>query len=159
MQSLQQQIKVYEEEIQAFQPQNAQELEAYRIKFLGTKGIVKQIFGEMKNVPGDQKKEAGQLLNAFKQLAEEKWELNKHLQDGGNKKDNNIDLSLPGSQVPMGTRHPLRMVENKMVSIFEKLGFSVASGPEIEDDWHNFEIGSTRLNSSHSRASRMPSSA
>lgn len=147
MQSLQQQIKVYEEEIQAFQPQNAQELEAYRIKFLGTKGIVKQIFGEMKNVPGDQKKEAGQLLNAFKQLAEEKWESNKHLQEGSNKKESNIDLSLPGSQVQMGTRHPLRMVENKMVGIFEKLGFSVASGPEIEDDWHNF--GSMNLPEHH----------
>ncbi len=147
MQSLQQQIKVYEEEIQAFQPQNAQELEAYRIKFLGTKGIVKQILGEMKNVPGDQKKEAGQLLNAFKQLAEEKWESNKHLQEGSNKKESNIDLSLPGSQVQMGTRHPLRMVENKMVGIFEKLGFSVASGPEIEDDWHNF--GSMNLPEHH----------
>ena len=147
MQSLQQQIKVYEEEIQAFQPQNAQELEAYRIKFLGTKGIVKQILGEMKNVPGDQKKEAGQLLNAFKQLAEEKWESNKHLQEGSNKKESNIDLSLPGSQVQMGTRHPLRMVENKMVGIFEKLGFSEASGPEIEDDWHNF--GSMNLPEHH----------
>ena len=147
MQSLKQQIKIYEEEIQAFLPQNAQELEAYRIKFLGTKGIVKQIFGEMKNVPGDQKKEAGQLLNAFKQLAEEKWESNKHLQEGSNKKESNIDLSLPGSQVQMGTRHPLRMVENKMVGIFEKLGFSVASGPEIEDDWHNF--GSMNLPEHH----------
>lgn len=147
MQSLQQLLQQYETEIKAFEPKDAKELEAYRIKFLGTKGLVKQIFGEMKNVPVEQKKEAGQLLNAFKQLAEEKWESNKHLQDAGGKQVNLIDLSLPGSQVPMGTRHPLRMVENKMVSIFEKLGFSVASGPEIEDDWHNF--GSMNLPEHH----------
>lgn len=147
MQSLQQLLQQYETEIKAFEPKDAKELEAYRIKFLGTKGLVKQVFGEMKNVPVEQKKEAGQLLNAFKQLAEEKWESNKHLQDAGGKQDNLIDLSLPGSQIPMGTRHPLRMVENKMVSIFEKLGFSVASGPEIEDDWHNF--GSMNLPEHH----------
>jgi phenylalanyl-tRNA synthetase alpha chain len=147
MQSLQEILQQHEAEIKAFEPKDAKELEAYRIKFLGTKGIVKQVFGEMKNVPNEQKKEAGQLLNAFKQLAEEKWETNKHLQDAGNKKENVVDWSLPGSQVPMGTRHPLRMVENKMVSIFEKLGFSVASGPEIEDDWHNF--GSMNLPEHH----------
>ena len=71
MQSLQEQIKIHEQEINAFSPADANELEAYRIKYLGTKGVVKAIFGEMKNVPAEQKKEAGQVLNAFKQLAEE----------------------------------------------------------------------------------------
>lgn len=138
MQSLLEQIKINEEEIKAFQPKDATELEAYRIRFLGTKGVVKQIFGEMKHVPADKKKEAGQLLNAFKQLAETRYEEFAHLQSSSRKKTANVDITLPGTPVPQGTRHPLKMVENKIVSIFEKIGFSVATGPEIEDDWHNF---------------------
>ena len=138
MQSLQEQIAAHEPEINAFQPANAADLEAYRVKFLGTKGIVKQLFGEMKNVPPDQKKEAGQVLNAFKLLAEGKFEAFKDLQSAGGSKAQAQDISLPGNPVPLGTRHPLRMTENKIVSIFEKIGFSVATGPEIEDDWHNF---------------------
>ncbi len=138
MQSLQEIIKAHEEEINAFQPADAVQLEEYRIKFLGAKGIVKQVFGEMKNVPVEQKKEAGQVLNAFKQLAEGKYEEFKHLQDGAKSKDTGVDITLPGNDLPLGTRHPLRVVENEIVSIFEKIGFSVATGPEIEDDWHNF---------------------
>lgn len=138
MDALQEQINNYEQEIKAFQPKDAAELEAYRIKYLGTKGIVKQIFGEMKNVPVDKKKEAGQVLNAFRQLAEGQYEAFKHLQENGQSKGPAVDISLPGTPLPLGTRHPLRMVENEIVSIFEKIGFSVATGPEIEDDWHNF---------------------
>jgi len=138
MDALQEQINSYEQEIKAFQPKDAAELEAYRIKYLGTKGIVKQIFGEMKNVPVDKKKEAGQVLNAFRQLAEGQYEAFKHLQENGQSKGPAVDITLPGTPLPLGTRHPLRMVENEIVSIFEKIGFSVATGPEIEDDWHNF---------------------
>ncbi|MBS1688395.1 MAG: phenylalanine--tRNA ligase subunit alpha, partial [Bacteroidetes bacterium] len=138
MDALQEQINSYEQEIKAFQPKDAAELEAYRIKYLGTKGIVKQIFGEMKNVPVDKKKEAGQVLNAFRQLVEGQYEAFKHLQENGQSKGPAVDISLPGTPLPLGTRHPLRMVENEIVSIFEKIGFSVATGPEIEDDWHNF---------------------
>lgn len=138
MQALQEQIRQYEEEINAFQPADAAALENYRIRFLGTKGVVKQIFGEMKNVPADQKKEAGQVLNAFKLLAEGRYEEFKHLQDGGKQKGADVDITLPGTALPLGTRHPLRMVENEIVSIYEKIGFNVATGPEIEDDWHNF---------------------
>ncbi len=138
MQSLLEQIKTHEEEINAFNPANAAELEAYRIKYLGTKGLVKQVFGEMKNVPANQKKEAGQLLNAFKQLAEAKLESFAHLMNGSSETTQTGDISLPGSNLPLGTRHPLRITENEIVSIFEKIGFSVATGPEIEDDWHNF---------------------
>ncbi|MGN6566552.1 MAG: phenylalanine--tRNA ligase subunit alpha [Flavipsychrobacter sp.] len=138
MDALQEQIQGYEQEIKAFEPKNAAELEAYRIKYLGTKGIVKQIFGEMKNVPAEKKKEAGQVLNAFRQLAEGQYEAFKHLQENGQSTGQAIDATLPGTPLPLGTRHPLRMVENEIVSIFEKIGFSVATGPEIEDDWHNF---------------------
>jgi phenylalanyl-tRNA synthetase alpha chain len=138
MQTLQEQIKLYEAEIAAFEPQNAEQLEEYRIRFIGTKGIAKQLFGEMKNVPAAERKEAGQLLNSFKQLAEDKYEHYKAAFEQTTAAHNTIDLSLPGTPVRIGTRHPLRAVEQKMISIFEKIGFQVATGPEIEDEWHNF---------------------
>jgi phenylalanyl-tRNA synthetase alpha chain len=138
MTSLQEQIQQYEQEIQAFNAADAAELEQFRIRFLGTKGIVKLLSGEMKNVAPEGRKEAGQLLNAFKQLAEGKYESFKSLQETEAVAQPGVDASLPGTPLPIGTRHPLRVVENKIVSIFEKIGFSVATGPEIEDDWHNF---------------------
>jgi phenylalanyl-tRNA synthetase alpha chain len=92
----------------------------------------------MKNVPADERKEAGLLLNSFKQLAESKYEDAKATFEDQNDSSNTLDASMPGLPFRAGTRHPLRMVENKMVSIFERLGFQVATGPEIEDDWHNF---------------------
>ena len=138
MQSLQEQIKTYEAEIAAFAPASAVELEAYRIKFLGTKGIVKSIFGEMKNVPAGQKKEAGQLLNAFKQAAEARYAAYDYLQSEIRNPKSDIDISLPGPNIQHGTRHPLRVIESRIVGIFERLGFAEATGPEIEDDWHNF---------------------
>ncbi len=138
MQSLKEKIDALKAEIVATTPADATELEKYRIKFLGTKGIVKEIFGEMKNVPKEMKKEAGQMLNAFKQAAEAKFEEFKYLQHAGSKKEADTDITLPGTPQPLGGRHPLRMVENEMVAILEKIGFSVATGPEVEDDWHNF---------------------
>lgn len=138
MQSLKEQIAAYEAEIKSIEPKDATELENYRIKYLGTKGIVKAVFGEMKNVPVDQKKDAGQVLNAFKQMAEAHYENYKHLQNGNNKSGPAVDITLPGNDIANGTRHPLKVTENEIVSIFEKIGFSVATGPEIEDDWHNF---------------------
>jgi phenylalanyl-tRNA synthetase alpha chain len=122
-------------------------VEAFRIKYLGTKGLVKQIMGEMKNVPNEQKKEFGQILNAFKIAAEEKLEI---LLAGLGEADDNsasIDMSLPGDEITVGTRHPLNLVRNQMVSIFKRLGFAVAEGPEIEDDWHNF--GAMNLPADH----------
>ncbi len=138
MPSLQEQIQQFEQEINAFQPATAAELEDYRIRFLGAKGIVKHLFGEIKTVPAEQRKDAGQLLNAFKLLAEQKHEAFKDLSETATAKGPKVDHTLPGIPLPLGTRHPLRVVENKIVSIFERIGFSVATGPEIEDDWHNF---------------------
>jgi phenylalanyl-tRNA synthetase alpha chain len=138
MPSLQELIHTYEQEINALNPATADELEQYRIKFLGTKGIVKLLAGEMKSVPPEGRKEAGMLLNGFKQLAEAKYEQFSSLKDSDAGGKAAVDVSLPGTPIPIGTRHPLRMVENQMVAIFEKLGFSVATGPEVEDDWHNF---------------------
>src|SRR5579863_8657956 len=138
MEQLLQQIAQYRQEISDIVPDGAEALEAYRIKFLGTKGIVKGLFAEMKNVPGDQKKEFGQVLNEFKQLAEAKYEDWKKSLTGVVEKAASIDLSLPGDPVPLGTHHPITLVRDQIVHIFGRLGFSVAEGPEIEDDWHNF---------------------
>jgi phenylalanyl-tRNA synthetase alpha chain len=132
------QIEQYRQEIAAIVPNGAEALEAYRIRFLGTKGIVKELFTDMKNVPGDRKKEFGQILNEFKQLAESTYEdwKGRLVSDAGPARS--IDLSLPGDTLPLGTHHPITLVRDQIVHIFGRLGFAVAEGPEIEDDWHNF---------------------
>ena len=147
MEQLLQQIEDIKKEIAAATGATSAEVEAFRIKYLGTKGLVKHIMGEMKNVPNEQKKEFGQILNAFKIAAEEKLEI---LLAGLGEADDNsasIDMSLPGDEITVGTRHPLNLVRNQMVSIFKRLGFAVAEGPEIEDDWHNF--GAMNLPADH----------
>lgn len=139
MEQLLQQVNNYKQEINAFEATTADAVEAFRIKYLGTKGLVKSIMGLMKDVPVEQKKEAGQLLNEFKLFVEEKYQtiLSNNVLTADNAASN-IDWSLPGSPTPVGSRHPLSLVRNKIVSIFQRLGFAIAEGPEIEDDWHNF---------------------
>lgn len=140
MEQLLQQIAAYKQEIESLPVNGAESLEAYRIKYLGTKGIVKNLFTEMKNVPADKKKEFGQILNDFKQLAENKYETWKQQLDSsaGAAVVADIDITLPGDTIPLGSRHPINLFLNHVISIFQRLGFSVAEGPEIEDDWHNF---------------------
>ena len=138
MEQLVKQIEVYKKEITDFQAAAPAEVEEFRIKYLGTKGILKQVMGEMKNVSTDQKKAFGQLLNDFKQFTESRYE---DLKNATASQDNtaiNIDLSLPGDPVPLGSRHPITLMKNRVISIYQRLGFAVAEGPEIEDDWHNF---------------------
>ncbi len=139
MDQLLQQIENYKQEISSIPSNGAESLEAYRIKFLGTKGIVKNLMGEMKNIPVDKKKEFGQLLNEFKQFAEAKYE-NWKEQLGSTQTTEGpaTDLSLPGDILPLGSRHPISLMQNHIISIFQRLGFSVSEGPEIEDDFHNF---------------------
>ena len=123
----------------AAKPSNKEELEAFRIKYLGTKGLVKTIMGEMKHVAPENKKEAGQLLNEFKIYTENLYTAMAATFDGqGAYNQQETDSSLPGNPWPVGSRHPISIVQNKIISIFHRLGFSVAEGPEIEDDWHNF---------------------
>ncbi|HEX5151422.1 MAG TPA: phenylalanine--tRNA ligase subunit alpha [Parafilimonas sp.] len=133
------QIEQYKKEIEVFIGGNGEAAETFRIKYLGTKGIVKHIMQEMKNVPNDKKKEVGQVLNGFKQLAEAKYE---ELKTQSEKPETDsitqTDYTLPGDDLTIGTRHPLSLVRNRIVSIFNRLGFVLAEGPEIEDDWHNF---------------------
>jgi phenylalanyl-tRNA synthetase alpha chain len=139
MEALLQQIEQYKQEIYNTPVNGTESLEIYRIRFLGTKGIVKNLFTEMRNVPADRKKEFGQILNEFKQLAEtkyEEWKAQVEVQPDAI--DTGMDLSLPGTEFPVGSRHPISLMRNRMIEIFQRLGFSVAEGPEIEDDWHNF---------------------
>jgi phenylalanyl-tRNA synthetase alpha chain len=141
------QIEAYKQEINNYPITNAEEVENFRIKYLSTKGIVKSAMGFMKDVPTEQKKEAGQLLNEFKIWVEEKYNSFKETFSDNPKKQQSIDFSLPGIPVNVGTRHPISLVRNKIVSIFQRLGFAIAEGPEIEDDWHNF--GAMNLPENH----------
>ena len=139
MEQILQQIENYKQEIDALPVTDAKSLEDYRIKFLGTKGIVKALMGEMKNVPNDQKKAFGQVMNEFKQFTEAKYETWKETTAGNSSAGvAEIDTTLPGDSLPLGSRHPISLMRNKMIEIFSRLGFTVADGPEIEDDFHNF---------------------
>ncbi|WAC39179.1 phenylalanine--tRNA ligase subunit alpha [Pedobacter sp. SL55] len=137
---LQDQITQYTEEINLFSTSNAAELEQFRIRFLGTKGIIKDIFDEFKAVSPEEKRTLGKVLNQFKQLAEAKYQtLNETISASQDTSEGSqLDLTLPGEGFELGTRHPLAIVRREIIEIFNKLGFSVAEGPEIEDDWHNF---------------------
>lgn len=138
MEELLEKLDAYRKEIIGTTLPDAEAAETYRIRFLGTKGIVKNLFQEMKNVSVEKKKEFGQILNEFKQLAESKYD---SVKDSVNREPstvNQMDWSLPGDPIAVGTRHPISLVKNRIVQIFGRLGFSVAEGPEIEDDWHNF---------------------
>ena len=138
---LHEKIQQYTNEINAFQPQSAQDLEAFRLKFLVAKGVVRNLFDEFKTVPAEEKRVLGKTLNEFKQLAEQthrtfQEQFSSASQGGG--KTEQQDLTLPGEGFVLGSRHPLSLVRKEIVEIFKKLGFTVAEGPEIEDDWHNF---------------------
>lgn len=141
MENLLAKIAAYKNEMSGSIVNTREQLEAFRIKFLGTKGLVKTIMAEMKDVAVDKKKEAGQLLNEFKSYTESFFEnLQKNIENGQEKagQASGLDVSLPGTGMAPGGRHPISIVQNKIISIFHRLGFSVAEGPEIEDDWHNF---------------------
>ena len=116
-----------------------EDLEQFRLQFLSKKGIVPQLFAAFREVPNEQKKEFGQKLNVLKTLAESKFkELQSELKSGSKSADPNLDLTVPPFPSELGTRHPVNMVRREVVGIFERIGFSVSEGPEIEDDWHNF---------------------
>ena len=132
-------IQLYTNEIRQFQSAKADEIEQFRIKFLGSKGLIKLLFEEFKNVPNEQKKQVGQLLNELKNEATEKVknliEVIENQQTGQN---NFVDLTKPGYPFEIGARHPISIVKNKIIEIFNHIGYVVSEGPEIEDDWHNF---------------------
>lgn len=132
-------IAKYQTEIDQFQSVKAEEIEQFRIKFLGSKGLLKTLFEDFKNVPNEQKKEVGQKLNVLKNEATEKVKtLLEALESQTNEKGFYGDLTRPGYPVEIGARHPISIVRNKIIEIFNRIGYVVSEGPEIEDDWHNF---------------------
>lgn len=136
---MQSKIDQYTTEIQGFEPKTAEELENFRIQFLGTKGIIKDLFDEFKGVSTEEKRILGKVLNQFKQLAEAKFnDYKETFESGDQQKENKEDLTLSGAGFEIGGRHPLSLVRKEIVEIFKRLGFVLAEGPEIEDDWHNF---------------------
>ena len=130
-------IEHVEREIAGIVISTKQGAEAFRIQYLGAKGVLKVLYQEFKTIGAEEKKEIGQRLNELKQHLEQKlsgisWG------ETGNQETNNIDFTRPGKNNPIGSLHPLTLVRNELIQIFSKIGFSVSEGPEIEDDWHNF---------------------
>ena len=120
---------------------NLQELEAFKIKYLGSKNVLKPLFGEIKNISNERKKEFGNLLNQAKNTAEEKFNELQELLSKSSKasaKVDAIDMSAPGEPFPIGARHPVSITMNRIIQIFSKIGFTIATNREIEDEWHNF---------------------
>tara|TARA_Y200000002_G_scaffold100262_2_gene81266 strand:- start:1350 stop:2366 length:1017 start_codon:yes stop_codon:yes gene_type:complete len=131
-------IKKDIQEIQDFKSDSIAEIEEFRIKFLGKKGLLNSYFIEFKSLDSSEKKNAGRLLNELKTLAQDKVEA---LKASSSKSSENIkinDISRPGDPINIGSRHPISVVKNRIIDIFSNIGFTISEGPEIEDDWHNF---------------------
>ena len=126
-------------EVATLTAQDPEEVEQLRLKYLSKKGLVSVLFDEFRNVPAQQKKEIGQLLNHLKNAAQDRIEsLKAMFEDKEEVTDKELDLSRPVDHMDPGTRHPLSIVRNEIIRIFGQIGYTVAEGPEIEDDWHNF---------------------
>lgn len=125
-------------EVESLAAADEKELEALRIKYLGKKGLLNDLMADFRNVPAEQKRETGQKINALKTALQDK--LNALRQSLATKEDSQDDLDLTRTPYPiqLGTRHPLSIVKNEIIDIFSRLGFSMADGPEVEDDWHVF---------------------
>lgn len=125
-------------EVQKFHSQKKEEIEQFRIKFNGKKGILNDLFEQFKSVSNDQKKEYGQKINLLKQSISAKLEELIQNSSSQNVVAEKEDLTRPGYPLELGSRHPINLVKNRITDIFKSIGFAVADGPEIEDDWHNF---------------------
>lgn len=139
MEELLEKIAALKSQIDSFVTEKKDSAEAFRIKFIGSSGEVKSLMAEIKNILPEKRKEAGLALNALKEHAEGKYASLKEAMGHQPGKDREFtDYTLPGYPMPVGSRHPISLVRNRIVSIFQHIGFTVAEGPEIEDDWHNF---------------------
>ena len=136
---MKEQIEKLRATIESLEAQTAEELEALRIKYLSKKGEITELFNQFRTVPNDQKREIGQRLNSLRDTAQNR------LNDLREKMDNNAtatereDLTRTADPIQLGTRHPLSLIRSEIIDIFSRIGFTVADGPEIEDDWHVFE--------------------
>ena len=132
-------IKSAINEISSFESNSREDVESFRIKYLGKKGIINKFFLDFKNIDNKQKKEVGQILNKLKNVAHQKVD---DLILGFSKNSKNStsinDITRPGDPIEIGSRHPISLVKNRIIDIFAKIGFTISEGPEIEDDWHNF---------------------
>lgn len=133
------QLKNHLAEVEEFSATSIEEIEAFRIKYLGKKGLLNQFFADFKNVAGPDKKAFGQTINQLKNAAAEKVDSLKSALDGQRPESALYgDLTRPGEPLELGGRHPISIVKNQIIDIFSRIGFNVSEGPEIEDDWHNF---------------------
>lgn len=133
--------KVHEliNEVKAFKATSKEEIETFRIKYLGSKGLLKGLFAEFKNVDAELRKDFGQALNTLKNTATEKVkELTDTLDSSTEHKNIYGDLTRPAEPIELGARHPISIVKNQIIDVFSRIGFTISEGPEIEDDWHNF---------------------
>ena len=131
-------IKKDLEDILNFNSDSEAEIEEFRVKFLGKKGLLNSYFVEFKSLESDEKKKLGSLLNELKNSAQQKVD---NLKSNNSKKSDNLkinDISRPGDPIEIGSRHPISIVKNRIIDIFSTIGFTISEGPEIEDDWHNF---------------------
>jgi len=131
-------IEEFEKDIEKLLISSKEEAESFRIRFLGSKNVLKNLFSEIKNVPQDKRKSVGQLINKLKNKAQDKLDKFTHSADNQEDESSDLDLTLPGENVSLGSRHPISLVTEQIVDIFKRIGFNVSEGPEIEDDWHNF---------------------
>ena len=132
-------IKSSINEISSFDSNSLEEIESFRIKFLGKKGIINKYFVEFKNINNKQKKEVGLILNKLKNVAQQKVDdLILKLSKKSKNSTTINDITRPGDPIEIGSRHPISLVKNRIIDIFSKIGFTISEGPEIEDDWHNF---------------------
>ena len=126
------------EEVETLSAKDAKDIEALRIKYLSKKGEISQLMNEFRNVEADKKREVGMKINALKQAATEKINSLRANMTTAEETSSDIDLTRTASPVKLGTRHPLTLVENQIINIFGRMGFVLAQGPEVEDDWHVF---------------------
>ena len=131
-------IKVLLDEVSSYSIKNSEDLEQFRIQYLGKKGIINNLFIAFKEVPNNKKKDLGIALNQLKQAVQEKLDQGKLSFSESTKQLDGFDLSRPVNKDQLGSRHPLSLVRNEIVEIFKRIGFKISKGPEIEDDWHNF---------------------
>ncbi|MGB0883836.1 MAG: phenylalanine--tRNA ligase subunit alpha [Flavobacteriales bacterium] len=137
---MREQIDKLVKEIKAFKASTKEEIEDFRIEYLGAKkGKVNALFRAFKDVPSELKKEFGQHINQLKQLAHEAHDkLKSEFESESESSSTDVDFTLPGYDKKLGSRHPISIVRNEIIEIFNRIGFSISEGPEIEDDWHNF---------------------
>jgi len=126
------------QDIEQFSSSDYNEIERFRIKFLGKNGLLPKLFEEFRLIPSEEKKIYGQKLNTLKILATDKYQLLKNQYENKASIVSSFDPSLPSTPLKLGTRHPISLVRKEIIDIFAKIGFTISEGPEIEDDWHNF---------------------